>query len=67
MSMIEAVTNVVVGLIVSLITQIVVFPWYGIEVSFATNVQIMLIFTVVSIVRSYTLRRAFTRIGFNGN
>lgn len=67
MSLVEAVTNVVVGLIVSLVTQIVVFPWYGIEVSFATNVQIMLIFTVVSIVRSYALRRAFTRIRFNGN
>jgi hypothetical protein len=64
MSLIEAITNVVVGLIVSLVTQLLVFPLYGIEVSFSANVQIMLIFTVVSIVRSYALRRVFTRIKF---
>lgn len=62
MSMIEAVTNVLVGLVVSLLAQIVIFRLYDVHVTFSQNVQITLFFTAVSVVRSYALRRFFNNI-----
>lgn len=59
MSAVEAVVNVVVGYGVAVATQLVVFPVFGLEASLAQNLAIGLIFTVVSLVRSYALRRAF--------
>lgn len=55
----EAVVNVAVGYSVALGTQLAVFPLFGIRASLEQNVGIGLIFTAVSIVRSYCLRRAF--------
>ena len=40
-------------------TQIVVFRFYGIETSLGENLAIGLIFTGISLVRSYCLRRLF--------
>jgi len=59
MSLVEAVANVVVGYGVAVLTQALVFPVFGIATSLGQNLGIGLVFTVVSIVRSYTLRRAF--------
>ena len=59
MSLLEAVTNVLVGYGVAVATQMVVFPMFGLAVTVAENLLIGLIFTVVSIVRSYALRRGF--------
>ena len=59
MSLVESLTNVVVGYGVALAAQIVVFPLFGLEVSLQQNAAIGLIFTAVSIARSYCLRRTF--------
>jgi hypothetical protein len=59
MSGVEAVTNVAVGYGVAVGTQIVVFPWFGLEPSLSDTLVIGAIFTVVSIARSYALRRLF--------
>ena len=40
MSMVEAVTNVVVGYVLAIATQIVVFPWFGIETGLADPVTL---------------------------
>lgn len=58
-SAIEAVTNVLVGYWVAVGTQFVVFPWFGLPVDLHSNLLIGAIFTVVSLVRSYALRRMF--------
>lgn len=58
-SMIEAVANVAIGYGVAVATQVVVFPWFGLHASMSDNLLIGAIFTVVSLVRSYTLRRLF--------
>ncbi len=63
-SMIEAVVNVLVGYGVAVSSQVVVFPLLGIEVALHTNLLIGLIFTVISLVRSYLLRRLFTTMGW---
>lgn len=60
-SLIEALANIAIGLGVALVAQVVVFPWFGIYVSLSTNLQISVVFTVISLVRSYVLRRWFNR------
>jgi len=59
MSMIEAATNVVVGYVLAIATQIVVFPWFGIETGLTEHMTIGLAFVIVSLARGYLLRRLF--------
>jgi hypothetical protein len=59
MSLIEAVTNVAVGYVLAIVTQIVVFPIFGLHTTLAQNLQMGAAFTGISIVRSFLLRRAF--------
>lgn len=58
-SLIEAWANIAIGYVVALISQIVVFPWFDIHVPLRTNLWIGAWFTVISLVRSYVLRRWF--------
>lgn len=60
-SLAEAITNVVVGYWIAVAVQSVVFPLLGIRVSFSENLFIGAVFTAVSILRSYALRRLFER------
>ena len=55
----ESLANVLVGYGVAVITQMAVFPLFGLAVTVSENLLIGLIFTAVSLVRSYLLRRAF--------
>ena len=59
MSLVESLTNVAVGIMVSFASQLVIFKAYGIHIALADNVMITLWFTVVSVIRSYALRRVF--------
>ena len=63
-SAIEAAANVIVGYLVALASQVIVFPWFGIHVPLSTNLAIGGWFTVISLVRSYVLRRWFNRPRF---
>lgn len=60
-SAIEAVTNIAIGYAVAIAAQIVIFPLFGIHASARDHLLIGLAFTVVSLVRSYALRRLFNR------
>lgn len=62
MSFVEAVVNVILGFGLAVGVQLVVFPPLGIDVSFQDNVFIGAVFTIVSILRSYILRRLFERL-----
>ena len=59
MSLMESLANVLVGYGVAVVTQMLAFPLFGLAVTVTENLLIGLIFTVVSIVRSYALRRGF--------
>lgn len=59
-SFIESVVNVVIGYGVAVASQVVIFPMFNIRIPLSDNFIIGLWFTVISIVRSYTLRRVFT-------
>ena len=58
-SMVEAAFNVLVGFGVALVSQLVIFPLYGVHVPLSTNLMITVWFTFISLVRSYCLRRLF--------
>lgn len=58
-SLFEAGANVLLGYGVALGAQLIVFPLFGIVIPLASNIAIGIIFTFVSLVRSYLLRRLF--------
>ena len=58
-SALESTTNVVVGLIISILTQMALFPILGIPVSTKQNLIITLVFFVLSFIRGYVIRRIF--------
>lgn len=61
-SAVEACANTVVGYCVAVVSQLLVFPMFGINVPLSDNLLIGLWFTVISLVRGYVLRRLFNRI-----
>ncbi|HJN26207.1 MAG TPA: hypothetical protein QGG18_11140 [Rhodospirillales bacterium] len=60
--MAESLTNVAVGYGVAVSAQIMVFPLFGLDVALVDNLAIGAIFTGISIVRSFALRRVFEEI-----
>ena len=62
MSLIESIANVMIGYLVALGGQMVVFPLVGIVVNAQTNLVIGAAFTGISLVRSYCVRRMFNRL-----
>ena len=58
-SLAEVTLNVAIGWVVALLTQLIVFPLFGINVTVGEQLSISVIFTIVSIVRSYVIRRWF--------
>ncbi|WP_353429098.1 DUF7220 family protein [Paracoccus denitrificans] len=59
MSLAESVANVIVGYGVAVVTQILIFPIFGLHTTLAQNLKIGAAFTVMSIARSFALRRVF--------
>jgi uncharacterized protein (DUF2062 family) len=53
---------VIVGYGVAVGTQILIFPVFGLHTTLAQNLKMGSVFTVVSITRSYVLRRLFEAI-----
>ena len=62
MSLAESVANVIVGYGVAVATQILIFPIFGLHTTLAQNLKMGAVFTLVSIARSFALRRMFEAI-----
>ena len=60
-SLIETCTNTALGFIVALISQIVLFPMFGVFVPMTTNLALTFWFTLISIIRGYLIRRFFNK------
>lgn len=58
-SLVEAAANVLVGFVFAITTQVLVFPLYEFHADWREHASIAGIFTAVSLLRSYSLRRAF--------
>lgn len=61
-SAVESFVNVFVGYGVAVGAQMAIFPLFGVNLPVADNMLIGLLFTVVSLVRSYALRRLFNKL-----
>jgi hypothetical protein len=60
-SLLEAMASTFIGFTVSLISTFLVFPIFNIESTPIKNVGITIFFTVISITRSYIVRRFFNK------
>jgi cytochrome b subunit of formate dehydrogenase len=58
-SLVEASTNVVIGYLLALATQRLLFPMFGIVTTIGEDIVIAAIFALTSLIRSYALRRLF--------
>lgn len=58
-SFVEAWTGTIVGFAVSLAMSPIVYPMFGHSFTLIENIWIVLIFTVISVVRGYGVRRFF--------
>jgi len=65
-SFIEVIINTIIGYFVALLTQVIIFPWFDISVTYKQQFLIGLIFTIVSIVRGYFVRRFFNLLHIKG-
>lgn len=61
-SLIESLVNVLIGYGVACGSQIIIFPMFGIHIPLADNFIMGIWFTLISIIRSYIVRRIFNRI-----
>ena len=55
----ECVISTAFGFVVSMIAYAYILPLYDIHISMFQNVQIVAIFTIISIIRQYIFRRIF--------
>jgi len=60
-SLFESILNVLVGFIISVIATLIVLPLFGFAVTGGQSIIISAVFTVLSIARSYFLRRLFEK------
>lgn len=65
-SAVEAVANVLIGYWIAILAQALIFPLFGFHASTRDHLLIGLLFTIVSLVRSYFLRRLFNWITVKG-
>jgi hypothetical protein len=62
MSLVESLANVLIGFGIAVTTQIAIFPLFGLRATLAENLAMGAVFTVVSVARSYCVRRVFERL-----
>lgn len=58
-SFIEACINVLIGFVINYIANLIILPLFGLHVTLLENLYIGLLYTVISVARSYIVRRWF--------
>lgn len=58
----EACIGTFIGFLVTLLAQQLIFPAYGIHIPLSADMQIVAWFTLLSVIRSYVVRRLFERM-----
>lgn len=61
-SVLETITNTSIGYIVAVASQYAIFPLFDVHIAPAEHAAMGVFFTVVSIIRSYILRRTFNTL-----
>jgi len=65
-SVIETAINILIGYTIATLSQTVIFPVFDIHVTVTEHIYLGLFFTIVSVIRSYSLRRFFNWIHSKG-
>lgn len=58
-SLIEALINIAIGFGINFAANLLIFPHFGFHITLSENFVMGLIYTAISIVRSYVIRRWF--------
>ena len=58
-SLIASLTSTTIGIIIGIVLNLTILPIFGYPVSLSDSLWISVIFTIVSIIRSYIIRRWF--------
>lgn len=58
-SLIEACINVAIGFAINFVANLVILPLIGFQISVAQNLFIGVLYTLISVARSYAVRRWF--------
>ncbi len=58
-SAIESLTSTTIGIIIGIVLNVTILPIFGYPVSLSDSLWISVIFTAVSVTRSYAVRRIF--------
>ena len=60
-SLLESSINILIGYIVAVLSQLLIFPIFNIYVPLSDNLLIGAYFTAISLLRSYIIRRYFNK------
>lgn len=63
-SLAEAAANIAVGFGINFTANLIVLPWFGFSVTGSQAFGIGLVFTAISLARSYVIRRWFNGLKF---
>lgn len=66
-SLYESFVNIGVGLITSVLGQLIIFPMVGIQASLTQNLGVAVLFTILSVIRHYSIRRLFNWLHIKQN
>jgi hypothetical protein len=58
-SFIEAIINVIIGFSINFVANLLILPLIGFQITVGQNLFIGLLYTIISIARSYCIRRWF--------
>ena len=55
----EIIINTIVGYTIAVLSQLIIFPMFGVNLAFTDNLMIANYFTVISIAKGYAIRRFY--------
>lgn len=58
-SLVEALINTAIGFSINYCANLLIFPLFGMYISPANNILLGILYTVISVVRGYVVRRWF--------
>ena len=61
-SLYESLLNIFIGWVISVISSAIIFPLLGVDLPLEANLKASVFFTIISIVRTYFVRRYFNRL-----
>lgn len=61
-SLLESFTNIFIGFTVATISNLIVLPLFGYYVTPGDSISIAIVFTIISLIRSYIVRRMFNKL-----